>query len=218
MKPIEEVFTDIYRTRGFGGTESYSGEGSGVARTLALREKLAKLFENFHVETLLDVPCGDFNWMHEVSLDGIVYAGGDIVEELVDSNRRTYGGRNILFGTVDITSDPLPKADLFLCRDCLVHFSFEDVLRALVNICANGSKYLLTTTFPARAENKDIVTGRWRTLNLEAPPFNLPPPILLLNEQCPVVDPDGMTYPDKSLGLWLIKDVKKVLQGASHDC
>ena len=40
----------------------------------------------------------------------------------------------------------------------------------------SGIPYLLTTTFPGAAANEEIVTGDWRVLNLEAPPFGLPPP------------------------------------------
>ena len=43
------------------------------------------------------------------------------------------------------------------------------------------------------------MTGDWRPLNLERPPFNLPAPALLLNEGC---TEGGDTFADKSLGLW----------------
>lgn len=209
MMSIKKVFTDIYHRRGFGGTESYSGEGSNVERTAHLRKELAQLFRDLNVKTLLDIPCGDFNWMCEMDLTGIYYMGADIVEELIQGNRRQYKES---FRVMDIMVATLPKVDLILCRDCLVHLSLDDIFKALENVCRSKSGLLLTTTFPARDKNIDIITGQWRTLNLEIPPFNLPQPLWVIDERCPVVDPDGMTYPDKSLGLWRINDVWRSLE------
>jgi hypothetical protein len=46
----------------------------------------------------------------------------------------------------DLTRDPLPKVDLVLCRDCLVHLSFDDIYESLDNLRRSGSMLLLTTT------------------------------------------------------------------------
>jgi hypothetical protein len=62
----------------------------------------------------------------------------------------------------------------------------------------------MTTTFTECEENVDIVTGDWRIINLQIPPFSLPEPVLILNEEC--TEGDG-TYADKSLGLWKISDL-----------
>lgn len=48
------------------------------------------------------------------------------------------------------------------------------------------------------------MTGDWRPLNLERPPFNFPPPAELLAEGC--TEAEGR-FLDKSLGLWAIKDL-----------
>ena len=41
--------------------------------------------------SLLDAPCGDFNWMRHVPLGGVSYTGADVVPELIARNRRDYG-------------------------------------------------------------------------------------------------------------------------------
>jgi hypothetical protein len=93
---------------------------------------------------------------------------------------------------------------LILCRDCFIHLSHRDILSAIRNFQLSGSKYLLTTTFPGIDENKNIVTGRMRPINLQRPPFNFPLPILLINEQC--TEGEGR-FADKTLGLWEIKKI-----------
>jgi hypothetical protein len=86
-----------------------------------------------------------------------------------------------------------------LSRDCLVHFSNADIIRALRNFKASGAKYLLMTTFTNKRVNTDVMNGDWRPLNFQLEPFNLPVPLVLINEKC---TEGGGTYSDKSLGLW----------------
>jgi hypothetical protein len=140
--------------------------------------------------------------MRSVDLSGVNYIGLDIVKELVDRNR-TYESDHITFRHANLLADRLPRADLILCRDCLVHFCYSDIWRALRNICRSGSAYLLTTTFPTRC-NHDIWTGDWRPLNFEAEPFNFPQPLELIVEGCTELEGE---FADKSLGLWRIDDL-----------
>jgi hypothetical protein len=107
---------------------------------------------------------------------------------------------------LDVTQNFLPRCDLILCRDFLVHLSLAEIFSALRRFHQSGAKYLLTTTFPNTQINADIQTGDWRTLNFQAAPFNFPAPLHLLNERC--TENNGK-YADKSLGLWKISDVEK---------
>lgn len=194
-----ETFRHIWRSNHWAGSESVSGPGSGDDQTAAIRAALPVLFRRLGVRSILDLPCGDWQWMAKVPLEGIDYAGGDLLTEVVEANRERYGGPGRRFLQLDLMRSPLPSADLILCRDCLVHLSFEDIGAAIANLERSNITWLLTTTFPGERENADIVTGDWRPLNLEAPPFRFPPPVELLNEQC--TEGRG-AFSDKSLGLW----------------
>jgi SAM-dependent methyltransferase len=200
-----EIFRQIWRSNHWGGSESLSGPGSGEDQTAAIRASLPDLFRRLSVGSLLDVPCGDWRWMSKVPLGGIDYTGGDLLPEVVDANQARFGGPGRRFVQLDLVHSPLPDADLLLCRDCLVHLSYADIRAALANLTRSHISWLLTTTFPGEAVNADIVTGDWRPLNLEAPPFSLPPPAELLNEQC--TEGQGV-FSDKSLGLWRIDDLR----------
>jgi hypothetical protein len=139
--------------------------------------------------------------MRVVDMD-IDYIGGDIVGELIQKNKRQYRRKSRRFLELDIMLDDLPRVDLLLCRDCLVHFSIQDVYRALRNVKRSGSTYVLTTTFVDERPNEEIQTGGWRPINLQLPPFRFPTPARLINEHCPV---DG--FRDKHLGLWRTSDI-----------
>jgi len=138
-------------------------------------------------------------WLLIKHKDKYASTGADIVADLVDRNQRTYGSPQRWFMHRDVVRDALPPADLVLCRDCMIHLSNADVLEALRNVRRSGARYLLATTYSARAQNADIVTGDWRAINLQAPPFRLPQPVALVNEEWDWAD--GY-HADKCLALW----------------
>jgi hypothetical protein len=203
-KSAEEKFSYIYRNAFWKGGQSVSGEGSSSDQTETIRLQLPEIIKRYNIASILDIPCGDFNWMKDVDLNTLSYTGADIVQDLIDLNNQNYSGDHRTFLKLDVISDPLPKTDLIFCRDCFVHLSNGDILKALENIRRSKSTYLCTTTFPGCPENKDIVTGDWRIINLQKEPFRFPDPHFLLNENC--TEGDG-TYSDKSLGLWRLSDL-----------
>ena len=205
----EKVFTDIFRNNEWGDQDSISGPGSNLVQTEILRTHLQNLFNDLKVNSLLDIPCGDFHWMSNLNLKDINYIGADIVKTIIKQNNDKYKKNNINFIHLNLLKDNLPKTDMIFCRDCLVHFSYKDILLALKNICSTKSTYLLATIFTSYKSNSDILTGQWRPLNLIAKPFNLPNPILILNEGC--TEGNGK-YADKSLGLWHISAIAKSMK------
>jgi methyltransferase family protein len=202
---LQEKFEYIHRENMWGSPESVSGLGSTLAVTTPLRRQLSELCKRFQVHTMIDAPCGDFVWMSAAALPVESYLGIDIVEFLIEQNRKLYGRESITFQAGDLTSIELPERDLILCRDCLVHLSFDNIRRVLSNFINSDSKYLLTTTFPENDLNIDIENGDWRMLNFQIKPFDFPDPILLIDEECNEVNG---AYNDKSLGLWELRALR----------
>ena len=156
----EQVFTDIYNNNGWGGQVSVSGPGSDPHQSRIIVRELPILFKDLSIKTMLDIPCGDFNWMNNVNLDGTDYIGADIVNELIKKNIEQFKKNDVRFLKLNLLTDELPRVDLIFCRDCLVHFPVKDIFNALGNIYTSRSEYLLTTTFTERTENQDIETGQ----------------------------------------------------------
>ena len=185
------------------GLESISGHGSDMKSTESLRQLLPKILSDFKVKSLLDAPCGDFYWMSKTDLNIDSYIGIDIVNEIIEMNQQKFAKEGFKFIALDVISDNLPKTDLILCRDCLVHLSFKQIKKAVGNFKLSGSTYILTTTYPNLLEkNKDILTGEWRPLDLEKAPFYFPKPILVVNENCTT------DLKEKSLALWKLTDIE----------
>jgi len=197
---IENIFTEIKRKNIWGSLESVSGAGSEINQTKTLIMELPKLFKLYNIKSVLDIPCGDFNWMKEVDLSAVEYLGGDIVNELISDNISKYSLNNKEFKKLNIITDELPNKDLIFVRDCFVHLSYNDILKAINNIKKSGCKYLMTTTFEEYHDNHDIITGKWRPLNLQDAPFNFPVPEYLLIEKC-------IKFENKSMGLWQINNI-----------
>ena len=181
-----------------------AGPGSDLKSTDKIRIEIPILLKEIEVKSMLDIPCADFNWINEVDLDFLFYIGADIVEEAITKNQKNFSKSNRKFIKLDIKKGPLPKVDLIFCRDLFIHLPFKAIWKSIDNIKKSQSTYLLTTSFTARKENKDILTGKYRPLNLLAPPFSFPKPLRTIKENLP---PEKSRIEQKSLLLWRVSDL-----------
>jgi hypothetical protein len=179
----EGRFALLMEANAWGGSdESASGHGSTLEATREYRSELVDLIRNRGFRKLFDAPCGDLAWMSAVIAElPIEYLGGDIVRSLVERNRELHPA--LTFVRFDITKDAFPASDLWHCRDCLFHLSFEDIARALVNFQQSEIPYALLTSDSGPFRNKDIETGDFRYLDLLQPPFSFPEPQHWLNDR-----------------------------------
>jgi len=200
----KDIFTNYYKNNSWSGKESVSGPGSDYEQTKYLIPELEIMLKSLNIKTMLDIPCGDFNWMKRVDLDKISYHGADIVEPLIEKNKRKYESNNIKFSILDLVNDDLPKVDLIMVRDCLVHLPTKDVFKALNNIKNSKSKYLLTTNFlwNHQEANQEISVGQWRRINLQKSPYSFKYPERI------IIEGNVQSYDrDKTMSLWYIKDI-----------
>ena len=196
---VRLAFTRHYQRRDWDEPETVSGRGSSLRSTIAIRRELPRLLVDFGVRSVVDAGCGDFYWLSTLQLDLDSYLGLEVVEGLAATNQARYGNEQRRFAALDLIRDPLPRADLILSRDCLVHLKNRQVSAALRNFRRSGSRFLLATTFTNVQRNEDVPLGGWRPLNLEAHPFNLGTPLVAISEAESVED---SRYTDKSLALW----------------
>jgi len=196
----KQGFTNIFMKNWWNNSESRSGWGAELKRTVSIRTELPEFARRHSIGSLLDAPCGDFHWMRYVQWPAdFKYIGADIVPDIVIENRRKYP--DIEFMELDVLHDPLPDVDAWLARDLMIHFPDEAVRCALDQFRRSKIRCLLATTYPNARQNTDIKYGQVRHLNLCAPPFDLPQPFTILRE-----DDDPNT--GRVIGVWRRADIE----------
>ena len=199
-RDAETVFSEIYERNIWGDPESVSGRGSTLERTAVIRRALPSLLSEVGATSLLDAPCGDFNWMSQTEIAPVRYIGADVVPSLIAQNQQRYGSEGREFVILDITKSLVPTVSVILCRDCFAHLSFRDIHSALANFKRSNSQYLFATTHTGVRKHHDIATGSaGRYVNFQLPPFNFPEPMRL------VIEDQGL---GKCLGIWSLQELQ----------
>ena len=167
----EKRFNLIYKTNFWSSNESVSGYGSELKNTINIEKEIINIVKKYQIKSILDAPCGDFNWVKNVLDKNLSYIGGDIVQEIIDNNIRKFKSNNLKFIKIDITKESLPESDLMICRDCLIHLSFESIRLFFENFRKSKINYLLLTTYKLKdktkkLDNLDIPDGEYREIDL----------------------------------------------------
>jgi hypothetical protein len=153
---IIEIFNSQYKSEGGcwnknaclvdGKIETYSGNGSLLRNTENLIASLNRFIKEKHIKSIIDAPCGDFNYMKEVELSQVEYTGYDVSSNAIELCKK-YEKDNIRFEVKDITKDKLPYADLIICKDLFIHLSYEHIKLILQNVIDSGCKYFATSRY-----------------------------------------------------------------------
>lgn len=188
---LRERFSEIERLafwKSATNTESVSGDGSTRERTARYAAELDEFLTRQKQQLgrpvrLFDAPCGDFNWVGDIARrEDIEYHGADIVESLVSRSVEKHTEPGLHFSVFDVTADLFPQADVWHCRDCLFHLSYDNIWSALENFVASEIPVALLTSHCLIGDqaNRDISDGDFRHLDLTLPPFNMPRPETVL--------------------------------------
>lgn len=180
MNSPEKVFTHLVDSFGWcpgHKGETPCGEGSYLDACAPIVQHLPEWFKTYGIKSVVDVGCGDFHWMRGINFDGMEYDGFDVVKKFVDELQKTHDKTNVRFHHADALEAPLPKADLYICKDVLNHYPVELGLRLLSKM-RDSAKYFAALTFPGYPrESGRIALGAWWFIDLAQPPFNLGEPI-----------------------------------------
>lgn len=207
---LKNKFSKVFRNNLFFGSESLSGAGSDLLQTQIISKRLPEVCKQLGIKSLLDVPCGDFNWMSRVNLTGIRYTGADIVPQIIQQLNESFKDDSRNFKEINVVKDVPGNYDAIFCRDLFVHLNNTDIFRTINNFCDSKSTYLIATTFTNVIKNKNLPlltkSVGWRPINLNLKPFDFPKPIILINEGC--TEYNGK-FSDKSIGVWDLSELKK---------
>ncbi len=212
LPELADRFEAVRRYNLWGADETPSGPGSTLAYTRELRPRLLDLLKRHQIQRLVDAPCGDLNWIADVvRRSGVQYFGFDIAPGIVERAQRQAD----LVGTIkvgDIRSTRLPRADLWICRDCWFHLSFDDIFASLRNFIDSDIPLALLTSHVNENgfKNRDIVSGDFRLMDLFAEPFDFPAGYI------EAIDDWIPPWPKRRLYLWSREQLAKCANRLDH--
>ena len=108
------------------------------------------------------------------------YIAADIVEDLIERNKKLFNEDNLEFRCLDIAVDELPSGDCAIGRQVLQHLSNDEVGSILNKL--TDFKYVILTEHVPEGDfipNKNIISGQGTRLkkqsglDVSAPPFEL---------------------------------------------
>jgi len=172
--------------------------GNPVKTTSILREKLKEIFKQLDIKTFSDIGCGDFLWLSLIDWSTVNYIGYEIIQDLVDRNRKLFP--KFQFEKLNIIDTIPPKVDMIFMRSVLVHTNFPNCFKIFKNIKKSESKYLMVSTCVRRRVNYEPICLMLQHQNLMRPPFNFPEPMILTEE---MVHTDSDNY----IGVWRIDEL-----------
>ena len=206
-------FSLVYRFNYWADSSSRSGPGSSSHQTQLIRENLPRLIETYQFRSILDAPCGDFQWMGDVvASTNVNVIAIDIVPTLISHNIQKYHNlSSVTFQCADLTTLVFPNSDLWVCRDLFFHLSFEDIRSTLKQFVDSEVEFMLVTNHcqslnPDLSENIDIKSGSFRLLDLALPPFGFPAPLESIIDSVPPQPPRSMNLYRRTQILELINN------------
>ena len=176
------IFFLIYKTNHWNKYEKVdknnllvSGPGSipGSVQTKNIIDNLDLFIKKNNIQSMLDMPCGDFSWMQDLikKNNSINYTGYDIVEDIISYNNKKYSKNNVSFFCKDIINEKnFDNFDLVFIRDFFIHIDNASINILLKNI-KNSKVRFLACSNNNNEFNKDVVVGQHRNVNLIIKPF-----------------------------------------------
>ena len=176
------IFFLIYKTNHWNKYEKVdknnllvSGPGSipGSVQTKNIIDNLDLFIKKNNIQSMLDMPCGDFSWMQDLikKNNSINYTGYDIVEDIISYNNKKYSKNNVSFFCKDIINEKnFDNFDLIFIRDFFIHIDNASINTLLKNI-KNSKVRFLACSNNNNEFNKDVVVGQHRNVNLIIKPF-----------------------------------------------
>jgi len=157
---MSDIVTDLEKIkRGWHGglPETPCGHGSTMQATRAQRDWIPKIIRNYRIKSIVDVGAGDLNWFPKMKLPKSV--------RVLHCDLYPRRPEVVEF---DLLKEPPPPSDLILCLWVLNHFDLESCRRAIENLKASGSKYLMMTDRPVwhREQPPEIIMPHVEELKL----------------------------------------------------
>lgn len=168
----KEAFTLVYEDKVWGDGSGIGSQPKNAIPYLDIQQQL--LFDD-KIQSIVDLGCGDWQLMKELTIpNNKSYIGYDLVETIIQENRRKFERKNIHFVQIDSLADlKNVTADLLILKDVMHHWPNQHIQYAIDSIIPNYKYALIINDYKPIAKNEDIEFGQFRPLDLSKSPFRL---------------------------------------------
>lgn len=182
----KEVMSEIYEKKKWGGANKdfYSGSGSHSRKVVRPYNKVISSFLQSFENGLVvcDLGCGDFNVGEKLVPYSKKYQAIDIVEDLIERNKKLFINDKLEFHCLNIVTDDLPDGDCILVRQVLQHLSNKEI-KAVVKKLEKFKHVIVTEHLPKgdfvanakKSTGANIRLSKNSGVVLTKPPFNILP-------------------------------------------
>lgn len=167
-----KIFTNIYKYNlwGFG-----SGTGSLKFNNQPYIDFLNDFLKTHSdINNIVDLGCGDWQLHRHINLNNRKYIGVDIVNKVIQINKKKFEKNNITFECKNFLKDSIPDSDLLIIKDVLQHLSNENILKFFKILKNTKYKYILITNDISKfnLNNIDIPDGMYKPIDITREPYN----------------------------------------------
>ena len=184
----KETFTKIYEEGVWNNKNPntpLSGPGSALGNAKVFSETLDKFIIDNNITNVLDLGCGDLNWIQHAKFfndKNINYVGVDIVEFLINNHKNKFPHKEFINDDL-IKFRPSECVDIIILRDVIFHLKLKDIKIIFDNL-KSKFKYLCITTHDLPAGNtNDFDKYHFVKRDLFKEPFNVGIPLLKVYEK-----------------------------------
>lgn len=135
-------------------------------------DMLQRFLHDYEIRSVVDLGCGDWQFSRLIDWSGVDYLGLDVVEFVVDTNREQFATDSIRFEVATV-GEPLPAADLIVCKDVLQHLPISVVADYFAEFRHSYKHALITNdVYPDAATNTECSPGEGRAIRPDLEPFS----------------------------------------------
>tara|TARA_Y100000992_G_scaffold190804_1_gene129409 strand:+ start:1661 stop:2263 length:603 start_codon:yes stop_codon:yes gene_type:complete len=189
---MEKIFTDIYKEKKWENNKDKNiiGTGSGPGSTVEYNEKyikiLKKIINDYNINNIVDLGCGDFR-IGKLLYDDInvTYTGYDTYKDIINYHKSQHSEPKYNFKHLDFFTykESIIEGDICILKDVLQHWSLDEVYLFLDYLTESKKfKYILIINCSYQKEdNKKSSTGGFMPLSCNFFPLKKYNPIKIAN-------------------------------------
>tara|TARA_R110000772_G_scaffold2410_1_gene8312 strand:+ start:34647 stop:35249 length:603 start_codon:yes stop_codon:yes gene_type:complete len=186
----KRIFSEIYDKKAW---VEGSGPGSTIEYCIPLIVFLSGYIKENNIKSMVDIGCGDIQWMSNIFNNlNISYTGIDVVDNVININKGNYPNETFICAdifTMDIGD--IPDSDMYFMKDVLQHWT-NDMIQTWLDrffeekpnahfLTINCDLDNILKFMPEHSHDRELKVGEFSPLNKNKYPLSNYKPIELFS-------------------------------------